>query len=53
MPTIKMQLGAQPTYRLAAAATPTPTAWALNGSMIARIHATKPGCSSCGKKRGV
>ena len=54
-PTMKMQLGVQTMpYRLATtAAAVNPTSWALNGSMIARIHATKPGCSSCGKKRGV
>jgi hypothetical protein len=55
-PAMKMQLGtpSQVPYRLATAtAAATPTSWALNGSMIARIHATKPGCSSCGKKRGI
>jgi hypothetical protein len=55
MPTMKMQIGVQMPYRLATttAAAVNPTSWALNGSMIARIHATKPGCSSCGKKRGL
>ena len=54
-PTMKMQIGVQTMpYRAATTlATVNPTSWTLNGSMIARIHATKPGCSSCGKKRGV
>jgi len=30
--------------------TPKPISIGLNGSIIGRIHTTKPGCSSCGKK---
>ncbi len=30
--------------------TPKPISIGLNGPIIGRIHTTKPGCSSCGKK---